>query len=290
MFKRNISFFVLTTGRSGSYSFAMSLDQHPDVVCRHESFPDIIRLSTEFAYGEKSDQIIRRELQRVFAKRLISKNPLRLNRIAKTLFPGCIKPKRTRGEVDQKFGNLVPLLNSLYPDSKFIWLLRDGRSVVASTFARKWFSKQEQMVADKNGKDIGQKWVYYRLRGDRSGDLLCDQWNRMSTFEKNCWYWTYWNRTIEINLNSIDEERWMVVQLEKLPMQLASVCRFLGISAIELPFKKVNEGRIYSNHPLWTHIELPVNYRKWHELQKKQFENICGSMMDTYYPDWRTRD
>jgi hypothetical protein len=158
---------------------------------------------------------------------------------------------------------------------------------VASTYARKWFSAEEQKVAAKNSADIGQQWVYYRLRGDKCGNVPFDRWQGMSVFERNCWYWSYWNQTIQKYLSHLSSERWMMVRIEKLSEQWDAICRFLNVAPVELGPHKSNASKLYPPDSIWAHIEIPVPYDRWHSHQKKQFEDVCGKMMDAIYSNWR---
>src|SRR5699024_4907360 len=88
-----------------------------------------IRLSTEYAHGEKSTDEVKYEVLNIF------KNT---------------KLKNYRGQVvlhsDQRFWNMVPVLKELFPEAKFVHLIRDGRDTVRSMFARNWFANNEPEI------------------------------------------------------------------------------------------------------------------------------------------------
>ena len=109
-------FFVVTTGRSGSTTIANALSKHKDIICLHEPRPQLIRLSTALAHKEKDLSSIEAELFDIYCN-------------------SSTYPSKVYGESDQKNWNLIAILARLIPNSKFVWLLRDGRDMVSSTFS-----------------------------------------------------------------------------------------------------------------------------------------------------------
>lgn len=65
-------------------------------------------------------------------------------------------------ECAQKLFNVIPFLNDLFPSSKFIWLLRDGRDAVASGVNRGWFSTNELGNGNPTSINYRRRWNYYR--------------------------------------------------------------------------------------------------------------------------------
>lgn len=251
-------FFVVSTGRSGSQTIARVLSQHPGVKCLHEPRPQMIRLSTELAHGIKTAADVEEELRAIFCE--------------SSVFSG----DRLHGESDQKYWNLIPVLARLLPGSKFVWLMRDGRDVVASTFERGWFSEQ---AADRDPSgDICQRWEFYRLNGVASGALSRDEWAGLTPFERNCWYWAYVNSGIERAIADLPAERSCMVRLEQLPERLEEIFRFLGV-----PPASVNVERHNAN------VRSARTWRAWSEVERHAFEKQCWSAMDRLYPCWRNQ-
>ncbi len=249
-------FFVVTTGRSGSQAIAHTLSQHPQIECEHEPHPELIRLSTEYAHGEKSADAVRAELIKVYSRRVYPRN-------------------KWVGESDQKYWNLIPFLAELMPKSKFIWLIRDGRSTVASMCAWGWYSGvAEERISD--GSDLRAMWTAYRENGWRCGSVSEEQWKLMSVFAKTCWYWNYVNCRIEEELRRLPKERWEFVRLEELPKECPRMLQLLNVKYVPLSVSVHNEAR------------RPV--KKWDawDLQERQiFEHGCALGMDRWYHDWR---
>jgi hypothetical protein len=250
-------FFIVGSGRSGTLTIARLLSQHPLVNCMHELRPQMIALSTEFAHGVKTAADVRRELRAVFCE-------------------SSTRPAdRVSGESDQKYWNLIPMLAELMPGSQFIWLIRDGRDVVASTFSRGWY-RADGHQGDPLSLRLGDRHAHYRLDGGKCGAFASADWERLSAFEKNCWHWTYVNDTIGRLLSSLPQDRWVQVRVEDLRERKEEVFRFLGVHA--LPVKVEVHNRTAGKIDRWS---------QWPEERREQFERQCGEAMDLLYPLWR---
>ena len=151
-------FFVVSTGRSGTKTIARVLNQHPLCRCTHHP-PEhrvLIRLGAEHCHGEIDAEDLSFFLEGMFPRR----------------FGWPI-----RGESDQRFSYMIPLLADLPAAPEIIWLIRDGRDVVASAFARGWYGKEPPRKV----------WPKARIQGDKSGALSAEEWAAMPAFERCCW-------------------------------------------------------------------------------------------------------
>jgi acetyltransferase-like isoleucine patch superfamily enzyme len=247
-------FFVLSNDRSGTMTIAQALSQHPEIKCMHEGRPQLIRLSTELAHQNKTAEQVKQELMDIYYTSVVS---------------GDIY-----GESNQKFWNLVPIMNTLFPLCKFIWLIRDGRDVVASTYSRGWYSLEQKEQGHPTQGTI-KPWYYYRLNGANCGCFNQKQWDSLSVFEKNCWYWSYVNKIIEQELDKLPTERWTKIHLEDFEKELVHVVEFLG--AQPHPLKVMRTDTSDNKLRRWD---------RWSELERKQFKDMCGEQMDKNYPNW----
>lgn len=250
-------FFVVSTGRSGSQTIARVLSQHPRILCYHEPRPQMIRLSTEFAHGEKSAADVETELRSVFCE--------------SSVFPA----DRRWGESDQKYWNLIPFLARLLPESRFVWLIRDGRDVVASMFGQDWF-RDGARVGDPVSNEMIERWRYYRVDGTLCSAFSPGDWAVLSRFEKSCWNWQYVNERIETDMAALGPDRWRMVRLEELGSRAADLCRFLDVDPMALKVE--------------THNRAPQTIRRWKqwsEAEHAAFERWCGAGMSRWYPGER---
>jgi hypothetical protein len=246
--------FVLTTGRSGSTTIAQALNTHPLIKAAHEPRRQLIKLSTEYAHGD----IDREELK---------------DRMAHLFLDGSVYHRRfVYVEADQKYFNVVSILNELFPASKFIWLVRSADRVVASSVGRGWYSGLDHPV----WKRIGPYWHDHRLCGDRTGHFSTEEWQQMSPFEKNCWYWQYVNQTIKDDLSPLPSERRMLIRLEDLSKEASQVLDFLNVPAMGLP-TSVRNAAFYKKYTA----------RMWDDDDQQVFWKWCGPLMRELYPEYR---
>jgi len=258
-------FFVVTTGRSGSQTIAHVLSQSPDCVCLHEPAPTLVKEATLYQYGLLSDEWLKAIL-------LSTRGPTLGGKVY--------------GESNQKLANLIPVLAQAFPDSRFIWLVRDGRDVVASThFARQWYKPIGELGHRKHlAHSLKLKeWIWYRLRGDLTGDMATREWELLSRFEKNCWYWARTNEIIQGHLARLPQERWMPLKLVELFDRLPQVCHFVGIQ-VPVDIEQVRYNASVGKRALAVESNRWPN---WSAEQRAAFERQCQGMMDQLYPDWR---
>ena len=252
-------FFVVSTGRCGSQTIAHVLSQHPDIECKHEPVPQLIRVSSEFAHGEKDLSQLGNEFFDIYCNSRV------YSRV------------KAYGESDHNLWNLISIITSYLPSSKFIWLIRDGRNVVSSTFARGWFSQGEQNLGNPTSENITLRWMYYRVNGHLCGDFSEREWENMSVFERNCWYWNYVNRKIANDLTSFSPEKWLMVRIEELYRKVNEIWDFLGVDTF-------NEYSIPTMN-IAKHVLHP--WDQWENEKMEVFEQYCSDGMDQWYPGWR---
>ena len=58
--------FSVSTGRSGSNAISKLIDQHPNAVCYHDSFPHIYRYASDRLYKQKSDLELEEDLYALY--------------------------------------------------------------------------------------------------------------------------------------------------------------------------------------------------------------------------------
>jgi hypothetical protein len=249
-------FFVLSTGRSGTQTMARALSQIPGCYCPHEPEPTLIAESSGYRHGQVSAEEVRRVL-------------------ADTRLP--LADGRVYGESNQTLSLLIPELVQVFPQAKFVWLVRNGLDVVASAVGRGWYPT-EQGGWDRLG-DRRRFWVSHRIRGDLCGDVPASQWVTMSSFERCCWYWSYVNRIISQDLSEHALHRFRQIRLEQIDSELAPAARWLGLPAMILPpsraHNRVSGYRVYG-------------WQDWTISEREQFAHWCGADMDRYYPSWRS--
>jgi hypothetical protein len=243
-------FFVLGTGRCGSTTIARVLDSLPGLACVHEPEPYLVREAYDYLAGS------------------LSKDEL-IQRLRETRGGHPAQPRY--GESNQKLSFMVAALRAAFPKADYLWLIRNGLAVVASTYYREWY------IPNECHKD---EWSAYRIQGGVVGAVAPDEWARMNSFEKNCWYWSWTNRKIRRDLEA-HGARWKLVRLEDLDAQVPEIASFLGVAApaaVEVPV--LNLARSGKGKT------TKVNY--WDHAQRQTFTRVCGPLMDELYPGWRS--
>ena len=241
-------FFIVTTGRSGSTTIARVLSQHPLCVCSHEQHRILIKLSAERCHGQVEDEEIQFYLTGMFP-----------HRVGLQLY----------GESNQRLSYLIPLLSELNTNPKFLWLIRDGRKVVASMVSRGAYGHEQSAGPTKI-------WAKYRIQGDLCNDVTSETWQMMSPFEKCCWYWSYTNRMIDNDLAKLSQDVWIMIRLEDISMYLNEVLKFLELPFYPLKLVQANK-----------HVDTTYHFTNWSEEEQEAFSFWCGQGMDKWYPGWR---
>lgn len=251
--------FVVNTGRVGSASLTYTLAQHPDIYVVQESKRQINYLSTAYAYG------------------LVGYPQMKANLHALYNIASIYPSDTLIIESDQKFGNLITLINEIFPDAIFIWLIRNGLDFVSSSWARGWMSDEdtgnnrEEIVLNTQLPSWG-----VRINGYKCGEFSKSEWDKMSLFSKNCWYWFYWNNLIESQLNKISQNRWRRVKLENLSQELIDILEF-----VEVPIQ--NLELLHANKVKPAHTLIPS--LDWTGEQKLAFKKWAGKGMERWYPE-----
>lgn len=248
-------FFVVGTGRSGSMTIARILNQHSQIACCHEATLCLIRLSSEYAHGRKSQEQVSEELIKMFHKT--------------NIYP----EQGYYGESNQKLSNLIEPITDILPEAKFVWLIRRADTCVSSMYSRGWFSAQPKHRTYK--LDIGgEHWFHFRLNGAESKVFTEEQWQDMSRFEKCCWYWSHWNENIAQQLDDIDQSRSIMVRLEELNSE--NVNRIVNF--LELEDEKIH----IETHN--TSLDKLIKPAEWTNNQACLYNKWCSEKMQKWYP------
>ncbi|NCG32878.1 MAG: hypothetical protein GWP44_08345, partial [Proteobacteria bacterium] len=184
------------------------------------------------------------------------------------------------GESANRLSPALPVLASTFPDAKFVWLIRDGRDVVASGHQRGWFDPEH--VADT-------QWERHRLRADKLGEMDETEWAEWSPFRRVCWLWRRTNEMIETDLAELDPDRWRIVRLEELEASLDGLATFLDVSPVSWSVPRLNarSAKLEIGDTRANRVSSVQSHADWDDDQAAMFDAECGAMMDTLYPIWR---
>lgn len=183
------------------------------------------------------------------------------------------------GDSSNKLSWLVPDLAALFPEARFVHLVRDGRKVASS-----YFHKLGEETYDDRSNAILQAW--YDGKGDapppekpywwpvpRRGDPMADAFRRFDQFERICWHWAEVNRVARENLALMPSGRTLFMKLEDLvvsPDLVRELFEFLGIAYTEDRFAAFARPH---------NVNRPED-RLLEPHQRAQFEAIAAPMME----------
>jgi acetyltransferase-like isoleucine patch superfamily enzyme len=260
-------FFLVSTGRSGTNAFSHIFSDHSDIRCIHEQHFMLNRISTEYAHGIRKEATVRSELEAMFLKSSTIKNDTRIY-----------------GESDLKNSNLISIYHQLMPQAKYIWLIRRAEDFVASAYGRGWFDDREYCTADniiysedKVADDsifdfYRMEYAWYRINGGKTSALNEEEWNKMTSFERCCWYWNYWNTLIETQLANVPSNQWIMVRLEELKDSKQGVFELLGVKEQQVEVKAYNKA-----------YHATVKNDQWTTEQQEIFNRWCAEGMQKWY-------
>tara|TARA_A100000164_G_scaffold376193_1_gene412730 strand:- start:75 stop:902 length:828 start_codon:yes stop_codon:yes gene_type:complete len=181
-------------------------------------------------------------------------------------------------DCSNKLSWFIPELKEVFPECKFVLLLRDGRKVSSS-----FFNKLKPEIYNDNAVNILEKWMedkknvepptekpywwilpkYYNLFSDN---------NNYNQFQKICWHWKSVNRYVLNNFNKIDKSSYHIVKLEKLvnsKIVQKKLFDFMGLKFKDIYSKMLSRPE---------NVFIPYDF-KLNDEQNFQFSKICNELM-----------
>ncbi len=237
--------FVLSTGRCGTKFIAKVLKKSERLNAFHEPVPELIYYS-RYAY-ENQDKL--RELKLII-------DSSRFEYIMHSFLN-----KKIYFESNNRLTFFANQLEQLFPNAKFIHLIRNPKDFVRSGIRRNWYS----------GNNL---WDMGRITPKNS--LI--EWENMNLISKVAWVWNETNSFIEDFKGKIDENKILTIKSEDM---------FNDIEFIKKIFEFIGIPLIYNDNELKELIEKPVNkqtanefpyYEDWNISQKislKKYINIA---------------
>ncbi len=179
------------------------------------------------------------------------------------------------GDSSNKLSWLIPDLAALFPEARFVHLVRDGRKVASS-----YFHKLGDENYDNRSNAMLQDWYDgagampppekpYWWPVPRRGDAMAEAFRRFDQFQRICWHWAEINR---VALAALPQDRTLFVRLEDLvgsPTLVRTLYEFLG-----LPFRDSDFAVFARPH----NVNRPED-RLLDRGQSAKFEAIAGAMM-----------
>jgi hypothetical protein len=188
--------FVLSAGRCGTAALARFFDRHPDVSAFHEPVPRLVEFSQQAYLAPHS-----RENRLVI---YVARNDM----ISITNSQGKLYV-----ETANKLTFFAHALASLYPNGRFIHLVRNPVDVIKSGVLRKWY--------------CGHPWDIGRIKPK---DNLVDgqNWDTLRSSWKIAWNWVETNRFILDFMDTLPQGRKLTVKLEDIDETAPQLWQFIG--------------------------------------------------------------
>ena len=257
-------FFIVSSGRSGTAMLVKALSAAPGVTIEHEYMVHIVqRLAVRRYRGlATADQ----------AQGILAATHGAALRYAQAPF---------WGDSSNKLSWLIPELAALFPEARFVHLVRDGRKVASSYFhklANECYDDRSSKILadyldDPEGIAAPPPEKKYWWPQPKPGDPFGKEFRRFDQFQRIAWHWAEVNRVILDGLAVVPEERQRFFRLEDLrgePFFVAALFKFLG-----LPYREENAAAFARPH----NVNRPVD-RLLTAKQTAQFDAIAGAMME----------
>jgi Sulfotransferase family len=216
-------FFIVSSGRSGTAMLQKALSTVGDVEMHHEYMVHIVQ-----------PLAVRRYMGWATRDEAIE--------TLHATYGAAIAYSRARlwGDSSNKASWLIPELAALFPDAKFIHLVRDGRKVASSYFHKlkdECYDDRATMAlaayaTDPTGQIAPPPEKRYWWPLARPNDPRSTAFSGFSQFERIAWHWAEINRVIMDSLAALPRERKHFVRLEELhgdPLAATRLFGFLGL-------------------------------------------------------------
>jgi hypothetical protein len=256
-------FFIVSSGRSGTAMLHKALSDVPGVTMHHE-----------YAVQITQPLAVKRYLGAVDAAQT--------GKTLEETFGAAIAHARGThwGDSSNKLSWLVPELAALFPQARFVHLVRDGRKVASS-----YFHKLGTENYDDVSNTVLQDWYDgkaslpppekpYWWPVPRRDDPMAATFRGFDQFQRIAWHWAEINRVALAALAELPRARTLFVKLEDLtrsPALVRQLYDFLG-----LPFSDAAFAVFARPH----NVNKPED-RLLDARQAAQFEAIAGPMMET---------
>ena len=235
--------FILTTGRSGSAFISNLMGNVDGITAFHEPYPQMLEVC-RIAYGDTV-----RGYQDQYEEAIYEARNDLVNSVHDDLYL----------ESQPRLVPYFPYIAKVFPQSKFVYMIRSPAAVVKSG-------------AERNHYGDGDKREIFRIKPE-VGDYAA-KWPTMNMIEKLSWRYAAINRYIEWHLNFLLRERWLFVKSENLfsGQALGELSNFLGVTFPDnLDLSPKNAGS----------KNLP-EFGDWLERDKEAVRTFCGRLASQY--------
>jgi Sulfotransferase family len=254
-------FFIVSSGRSGTAMLHKALSAAPGVEMHHEY---MVQITQPLAVKRYLGLIGEEECRRVIAE--TQDAALRYCEAGHW------------GDSSNKLSWLIPDLAALFPQARFVHLVRDGRKVCSSYFHKlgaECYDDRSTAIFQAHYDDFRvpppppEKKYWWPT--PRKGSSDAARFRGFSQFERICWHWAELNRVVLEELEALAPERSLFLRLEDLresPSAVSGLYHFLN-----LPYRDEDFTVFARPH----NVNKPED-RLLTDEQRDSFEAIAGRM------------
>jgi hypothetical protein len=255
--------FVVGSGRSGTRTIFKLLSGIPDLEIYHEYVcTHIQKASALYFMGLLDDAEIKREIMELHGSAIY------------------YSTNRVWADCSNKLSWIITPLHELFPDAKFVHLVRDGRKVASS-----YFHKLNDEMYDDESVKVMKNWLAdreqlpipppekkYWWNIPQPGQPFAEEFFSFNQFQRACYQWQESNRVIMEGLQEIPDSQKLFIKLEDLVSSRQSLEEFLDFFGVEYEdhyaeYLKTPQNVIY-----------PMDFSLTEE-QLFQFSEIASDMM-----------
>lgn len=264
MSNETIPVFILGSGRSGSSMMAKLLSGIPDIEVHHEYLCTHIQQVGAMYYMQLMDmQETKQKIEKIHGS--------------------AIYYSKAKYWIDcsNKLSWIIQPLFELFPNAKFINIVRDGRKVASS-----FYHKLNDEMYDDESVKIMQDWLNdrnnlpipppekkYWWNIPQQGQPFYEDFPKFDQFQRACYHWREINRVILKSLENIPKDQQLFIRLEELASDRDVLKKFLGF--IEVDYCEQFFELLQRPH----NVGFPIDF-KLTDIQLKQFNEIAYDMMD----------
>lgn len=256
--------FVVGSGRSGTRTVFKLLSGLPNIEIHHEYVCTHIQPVAALYY-----------MQRM--------NKEAVKRCVETLYTSAIHYSHSRYWVDcsNKLSWIIEPLLELFPEAKFVNLVRDGRKV-----ANSYYRKLSDEMYDDSSVRIMEKWLAnpdkfpqpppekkYWWNIPQTGQPFAREFPSFNQFQRACYHWVESNRVVMESLQAVPAEQQLFVKLEDLTTDSEVLGKFLTFFEIEY------EDHFFEFLQTPQNVIFPMDFKLTAE-QVTQFNRIAGTMVE----------
>lgn len=255
--------FIVSSGRSGSQMMEKLIKNFDNVEIHHEYLCNIMQpLATKYVMGLIDKKKVKEVINNTYSASVgLSKKALWI-------------------DSSNKISWLIEPLSEVFPDAKFIHLIRDGRRVTSSYFNKlnnECYSPECVKVLFDAVNGIDQFpppekkywWPIFKFEGQESNFV------KLSQYEQICVHWNEINNFIENQLKDLCEDQSIQIRLEDLITNrkiYENLIKFIGLSS---------DGDYFETLKTPHNVNVPKSF-SLNQTQKESFWNISKDTMNKY--------